>query len=114
VARIILTVLLNALVIFAVAKLTPGVRIRNYGSAIGVAIVYAVLTWALKWLLITLTFPLILVTFGGFLLVINAFLLWLTDKLIDGFEIKGFVPLAMTTLGVTLGGVVVHWLMAMR
>jgi putative membrane protein len=110
-ARLVITILLNALVIFGVAKLTPGVRVNGYGSAIGVAIVYAVLAWALKWLLVSLTFPLIVLSFGLFLLVINAFLLWLTDKLIDGFEIKGLGPLAMATFGITVGSSLVHYLM---
>jgi putative membrane protein len=111
VARTILTILLNALVIFGVARLTPGVRIKSYGTAIGVALVYAVLTWLLRSLLITLTLPLVVLSLGGFLLVINAFLLWLTDKLIDGLEIKGFGPLAICTIGITLGSMLVHWIM---
>ena len=66
-ARNILLILLNALVIFVVARVTPGVRIKGYGSAIAVAIVYAVLTFTLKWLLVTLTIPLIVLSFGLFL-----------------------------------------------
>jgi putative membrane protein len=109
-ARIIIAVLLNALLIFGLARLTPGVRIKSYTTAIGVAVVYAVLTVALKWLLVLISFPAILVTFGLFLLVINGFLLWLTDKIVDGLEIKGFAPLAIMTFGMSLGGVLVNWI----
>lgn len=109
--RTILSLLLNAAVVFAVARLTPGVRIKGYGTAVAVAAVYALLAWALKALLVFLTFPLVLLSFGLFLLVINAFLLWLTDKLVDGIEIQGPGPLAMATVGITVGGVLVRWLM---
>ena len=56
------------------------------------------------------TFPLILLTFGLFLLVINGFLLWLTDKMLDGIEIKGFGPLATMTVLISLGHVLVSWI----
>lgn len=102
--------LLNALVIFIVARLTPGVRIKSYGTALGVAIVYALLAVALKWLLVLIALPAIIVTFGLFLLVINGFLLWLTDKLFDGLEIKGFAPLAVMTIGMSIGSVLVSWI----
>lgn len=106
----IIALLLNALVIFFVARLTPGVRIKSYTTAIGVAIVYSILAVVLGAALKFFTFPLILVTFGLFLLVINGFLLWLTDKLLDGLEIKGFAPLAMMTVGMSIGGVLVNWI----
>ena len=41
----------------------------------------------LFWLVALIAFILMLLSFGLFGLVINAFLLWLTDKLIDDFEI---------------------------
>lgn len=107
-ARIILTILLNAFIVFAVARLTPGVRIKGYGAAVTTAVVYGVLTWLLKWVLVAMTFPLVLVSFGLFLLVINGFLLWVTDKLVDGIEIDGFGPLAVATIGITAGGFLVH------
>jgi putative membrane protein len=108
--RLLLAVLLNALVIFAVARLTPGVRIKSYGTAVGVAIVYSLLAVALKWLLVMITFPAIILTFGLFLLVINGFLLWITDKLLDGLEIKGFGPLAIMTTLMSIGMTLVGWI----
>jgi len=55
-----------------------------------VALVYGVLKSLLWWLLVILSLPLVVLTLGLFLIVINAALLWLTDKLISGFEIQGF------------------------
>ena len=45
---------------------------------------------AALWTEVCLAFPAILVTFGLFLLVINAFLWWLADKVVDGVELDGF------------------------
>ncbi len=99
--------LLKAFFILVIAKALPGVRIGGYGSALGVAVVYAALSWALKGLLVFLTFPFILVTFGLFLLVLNGFLLWVTDKLMESFEIKNLPAHALATLGITLSTIAV-------
>jgi putative membrane protein len=102
------SILLNALVVFIVAKVVPGIVVKDYGTAVAVAVVYGVLSWALKGVLIFFSIPFIIVTFGLFLLVINAFLLWLTDKILDSFEIKGFAPLAIGTVAITAGQTLVH------
>jgi putative membrane protein len=109
-AETIIRVLLQGGVVLATAKLVPGIVVRSYGAAVGVAAVYGILSWLLKGLLIFLSFPFIIVTFGLFLLVLNAFLLWLTDKLLDSFEIKGFGPLAFGTVLITIGGMLVDWI----
>ena len=102
-AELILTVLLQAGVVLLVARLVPGVQVRGYGTALSVALVYGVLTWALKMLLVALSFPLVILTLGAFLLVINAFLLWLTDKLLTAFDIRSWSSLVLATLGITVG-----------
>ena len=96
------SILLQGLVVFATAKLVPGFKVKSYGTAIGVAIVYGVLSWLLKTVLVVLSIPFIVLTLGLFLLVINAFLLWLTDKLLDGVEIQGKFPLMLTTVLITV------------
>ena len=106
--ELILTVLLQAGVVLLVARLVPGVKIEGYKSALGVALVYGLLTWALKPLLVVVTWPLVLLTLGVFPLVINAFLLWVTDKLLSAFRIHGLASLAWATLGITVGNVAVN------
>lgn len=108
----ILSILLQGVVVLVTSKLVPGFVVRSYGTAIGVAIVYGVLSWLLKTLLVVLTFPFILLTFGLFLLVLNAFLLWLTDKLMDSIEIKGTGTLFISAFLITIGQWIVDKLMS--
>ncbi len=61
-------------------------------------------SWLFKGILVFLSFPLILVTFGLFHLVLNAFLLWVTDKILDSFEITSMKALAIGTVALTIGG----------
>jgi len=76
--------------VWLVATFLPGFRLRSFVTAIIVAAVYGVLNVLLGKVLFFLTFPLALLTFG---VVVNAILLWVTDKLLDDFEIQGIVPL---------------------
>lgn len=66
-----------------------------------IALVYGVLKALLQKALVVLALPFVLVTFGLFVLVINAFLLWLTDKVLHRFEIRGLGTLAIGTLLLT-------------
>ncbi|MEQ9496663.1 MAG: phage holin family protein [Deltaproteobacteria bacterium] len=99
---IVVGLLLKAFFILVIAKAIPGVRIQGFGSALGVAVVYAVLSWLLKGLLVTLSLPFIIVTFGMFMLVVNGFLLWITDKLLASFEIKNLPAHILATVGITV------------
>jgi putative membrane protein len=105
----IVAILLKAAVVLGVAKLVPGVRVKSYGSAIGVALVYGLLSFFLGWILKALSFPLIILTFGLFALVINGLLLWLTDKMLDSFDIRGGKALAVATVLMTVGFVIVEF-----
>ncbi|TVQ66008.1 MAG: phage holin family protein [Balneolaceae bacterium] len=82
--------LINSIVIFAGAYLLNGVTVKNFLSAIGVAVVLAIINALLKPLILFLTLPLTILTLGLFVLVINAWMLMLADKVIDGFKIKNF------------------------
>lgn len=92
------------IVLTAVALITPqilpGVKVKGIGSALLVAVVFALLNLLLGWLLhlvfSLLALPLVLLTLGLFSIVVTAFvnalLLKLTDALLDSFEIKGWWP----------------------
>lgn len=88
--HIIINILLLSVVVFVVAQLLPKVKIKSFGTAIIVAIVYSLLSLFFGWILTLLSLPLIIITFGLFKFVINAILLWITDQFIDDFKIDGF------------------------
>jgi len=82
--------LLNGLAVALTAYILPGVSVINYGTAILVALVLAIVNVLVKPVLIILTIPITLLTLGLFLLVINAAIILLVDNLIGGFEVDGF------------------------
>ncbi|AEH01265.1 phage holin family protein [Lacinutrix sp. 5H-3-7-4] len=85
--NLIIKLLLNAIAVFVLAHVLNGVNVDGYISAIIVAIVLSILNLLVKPILVIFTLPITILTLGLFLLVINALLILLADKLIDGFEV---------------------------
>lgn len=100
-----------SLSVFVVAMVLPSVRVRSYGSALGVAVIYGILKFFLHWLLVLVSLPFIVITLGLFLIVINAFLLWLTDKLIDGFEIDSIFSTIVASVLISILDIVLRWIL---
>jgi len=86
--KTILRVLLTALAVVILSYVLPGVGVENYWAAIIVAIVLGLLRLLVKPILVVLTFPITVVTFGLFLLVINAVIIMMADYFISGFSVK--------------------------
>lgn len=84
------TLLINSIVIFLGSYIVRGVNLKNYWTALGVAIVLSILNLLIRPFIILLTLPLNILTLGLFTLVINAWILMIADKLIDGFSLDGF------------------------
>lgn len=82
--------LINTISIFAVSYILSGIEVDSVLTALVVAVVMAVLNVTLKPLLIIITIPLTVITFGLFLLVVNVLVLYAAEALIGGFHIAGF------------------------
>lgn len=70
--------------------LSGGIHVNNYITAILVALVLSILNIFLKPILVLLTIPATIFSFGLFLLVINAIMIIITASLIDGFRVDSF------------------------
>jgi putative membrane protein len=82
--------LLNGLAVVLTAYLLPGVDVTDYWTALLVALVLSIVNVIIKPILVVLTIPITFLTFGLFLLVINALMILLADWLVDGFQVDGF------------------------
>lgn len=88
--RFLIRLLLTAVVVVLLAKFLPGVAVAGYVTAIIVAVVLAILNLIVKPILVLFTLPVTILTFGLFLLVINAVIILLADSFISGFNVDGF------------------------
>ena len=90
--KFILQLIISTLAVLITAYLLPHVSIEgnNFFVALAVAAVLAFLNAVVKPIMIILTIPVTIFSFGLFLLVINAFIIILAAKLVDGFHVDGF------------------------
>lgn len=86
----ILRVLVIAAVSFGLAYVLKGVNIDTFWTALVFALVLAVLNVFLKPLLIILTLPVTIITLGLFLFVVNALIVLLASRFVDGISIANF------------------------
>ena len=92
----VVSLLLGGLAFLIVARILPGFRLEGgFGSAVLVAFVYGVIKAVLWKILVILTLPFVLITLGLFIFVINAFLLWLTGKIVTRLEVRSFGTLLL-------------------
>jgi len=102
-------VLLYSVLLLLVARMLSGIEIRDYGQALLAAFVLSVLNLLVRPLLVIFTLPLLVITLGLFVWVINAWLLMLTSRIVGGFHVDGFrsallasLLLSIFTLGASL------------
>ena len=79
-----------AAVSFALAHLLSGIHVKDFWKALIFAIVLALLNMFVRPFLIILTLPVTFITLGLFLFVVNALVVLLASRFVDGFSIDGF------------------------
>jgi len=88
--RLLIQILLTAILVLVLAEILPGVSVDAFTTSLIVAAVLALLNIIVKPILVFLTLPATIVTFGLFLLVINAVIILMVDLLIPGFGVANF------------------------
>jgi putative membrane protein len=102
--------LLSALSLLIVAYLVPGVEIRGFGTALVAAVVIGLVNATLGFVLKILTLPLTIVSFGLFLIVINALMLGFAAMLVPGFSVDGFGAALLGAIVLSLVSFVLRFL----
>jgi len=83
---------LSALLLLVVARIVPGFEMDGFGNAFLAAVVLGLVNAFIKPIALFLSFPLTIVTFGLFLIVVNAAMLMIVAAVTPGLRIKGFAP----------------------
>lgn len=92
----------SAVALWIVAQVIPGIQVRSIGSALVATIVIAVVNSTIGPVLKFFAFPLIFLTLGLFLLVVNALLLKLASVFTPGFKVHGFLSAVAGSLVLTI------------
>ena len=87
--RFIVQFLVTCLALWLAAQVVPGVGFTDTPSLLLAAILLGIANAIVRPVLTVLTFPLTLITFGLFLLVVNAAVIGLVAALLGGFVVDG-------------------------
>jgi putative membrane protein len=111
--RVLIGWVLSAVVFLGLSKLLPGFYIRSFGMALVVSAVYGVLHIILHFMLFRvlwiLTIPFVVLTLGLIYFVVNAVILWLTDKLVEDFHISTTATLVLAAILLTIANSIIRF-----
>jgi len=100
-ARLI-KLLATAFAVYLAAEMVDGISVVSFWTAIWVGLVLGLLNVVVKPFLTLISIPLIMLSFGLFLVVINAVLLIFCSDLIEAFTVDGFWPAVWGSLIISL------------
>ena len=83
-------VMVMGIAVFLAVTVVPGIESDSLGAGLAAVLVLTLLNTLIRPLLYLLSLPLIVLSLGFFLVVINALLLQLTATLVKGFTVAGF------------------------
>ncbi|HTZ86198.1 MAG TPA: phage holin family protein [Solirubrobacteraceae bacterium] len=101
--RILITWVFNSIALLVAAAIIPAIGYdHDAGTLLLAGLILGFVNFAVRPWIVLLTLPAVILSLGLVLLVINALMLWLTSRIVDGFTIGGFWS--------TVGGAAIVWL----
>lgn len=94
----LLQVFLYSILLLLISRMLDGIEVTDYGQALLAAFVLSVLNALVKPILALVSLPLIVITLGLFVFVINAALLMLTSSIVRGFKVQSFGTALLASL----------------
>jgi len=107
VRRILLRLLINALALWVAVEIVPGIYAENPLTIVIVALIFGVVNALIRPIVTFFTCPMIILSLGLFIFVINALMLWLTAWIASAFDLGfgiegGFWPAFWGALVISL------------
>ena len=97
--HLLITLLGNAAAIYAADRFIDGFAFSGDLIQLAIAaLVFAVINWLVRPIVKLVSLPFLFLTFGLFVLVINAAMIWLLDLLLESVVVLNLVSLAWATL----------------
>ena len=115
--KLLLRLLVTAAALWVATKLVGGISFTgdNYAALLGVALVFGTVNVLVKPILSLFSFPVVVLTLGLFLFVINGLMLLLTSYLSSrlgfGFHVAGILPAILGSLVVSITSGVLHFML---
>ena len=104
---------LSTIGLLIITAVVPGIRAHSTGDLFLAALILGLMNAFIRPLLWFLTWPLTVLSFGLFALLINAFIIQLTSIIVPGFEVDNFASALLATVIMILlvisGFIFIQW-----
>jgi putative membrane protein len=91
--RVLLSIVFNAIALYATAAVVPGITFRgNVISLLVAGAIFGLFNLIVRPVALLLSLPLLIVTLGLFYFVLNGILLWLASFFLPNYNVAGIVP----------------------
>jgi putative membrane protein len=113
--RILLSIVFNAVALYATAFVVPGITFR--GSLVMLLVagaIFGLFNLIVRPVAMLLSLPLLIVTLGLFYFVLNGILLWVASFFLPGYNVAGIVPGIVGSLVFAIVNWALHALFAPR
>lgn len=81
---------INSVALLVVAHIVKGIEVINFQVTVVAALVLGIINAFLRPIIILVTLPINILTWGLFTFIINGFMLYLVSKIVKGFSIADF------------------------
>ena len=85
---VLVSILISGVAVFLVAQFLPGFRVKDFTTALVVAVLVAVFNFVISFFMLLLL-PFRLLTLGLLDLIVSALLLWIASRIVSGFQVDG-------------------------
>lgn len=103
--------IINAACLAIVVYVVPGYHVSSVTALLIAALVLGIVNATIGLFLKIVTFPLTVLTFGLFWLVINALMIELVGKIVPGFYVIGFGAAFVGAIVMAIANMLFKWLM---
>lgn len=100
--NILIVWVLTALAVMLGAYVIPGVTVSSFGVSLIVALLIGLVNVTIRPLILLITLPINILTLGLFTFVINALMILLVAKVVDGFSVSSFWTALLMALVLSL------------
>jgi len=106
--RLLIHWLLSAIALLIASRIVPGFVVHGLRAALIAALVIGLLNATIGLILKIITFPISILTFGLFLLVINGLMILAASSIVRGFHVYGIGPAFWGAVILALLGVLIR------
>ena len=104
--RILLSIVFNAVALYATTLVVPGISFTGgIGNLLVAGLLFGLFNLIVRPLAMLLSLPLLILTLGLFYFVLNGILLWVASFFLPGYAVAGLVPAILGALVFTI----VNW-----